>query len=154
MKSNEILVKLKNEIKELSQFPSSSFFLCQEKNSDLLKKESSILTKIVNYFHEILLDNFNILEVQNNKKPETTQKDIFYWDFISKHFNNQVADFCRELDKNDNNKGIFFLQKCKNWIYFSILENSFYDSINEIYNQGLIENYYKKMHYSLYINLK
>ena len=144
MESNGTLNKLKNEIKQLKKFQSSFEGLIEEKYSELLKKESTLLTKIVNCIHEILSDNFNIQKVHNQENQEMIDNDNYYWNFISKHFNTPVVYFCRAFDKKENNSGNIFLQKGKNWIYFSILENSLYDSINEIYNQKLDEIYYEK----------
>ena len=60
MESTEILIKLKNNIKQLKQFHDSNKGNHQEKVSELEKKEYSIISKIVNCFHEFLSDNFNL----------------------------------------------------------------------------------------------
>ena len=146
MESNEILSKLTNTINQLNQLHTTSFGLAQEKASEIEKKESILITKIVGCFHEILSDNFNIKNKPNQNSIETKDKNNYYWTFISKHFNTPVVKFCIIFEKGDSNNDAEdpYLQKGKNWIKFSILEKTFSDSINEIYKQNLDEMYYDK----------
>ena len=143
MESNEILFKLTSTIKQLQQLHTTSLGVSKDRASELEKKESVLITKLVGCFHEILSDNFiqKNEEVKNNKENKNS-----YWSFISKHFNTPVMKFCIIFDKNESNNdsGNPIHQKEKNWIRFSILEKSFSDSINEIYKQGLDEMYYGK----------
>ena len=51
--------------------------------------------------------------------------------------------FCKELEKKELN--ISFIgddlsKRGKNWIFLSIIDNTFFDSINEIYNHGWDQN--------------
>ena len=143
MESNEIIFKLTNTIKQLKQLHTTSLGVSKERASELEKKESVLITKLVGCFHEIFSDNFiqKNEEVKSNKENKSS-----YWSFISKHFNSPVTKFCIIFEKNESNNesGNQILQKEKNWIRFSILEKSFSDSINEIYKQGLDEMYYQK----------
>jgi len=109
-------------IKELNQY------LPMTKESKLMTSEisnkiSELLDKIVNNFYQILIDLF--LNEEN------------LWNFISKHVNKSVTKFCIIYEKNDPNEdeleGPPFEKKGKNWIFLSILENSFYNSMKEIY---------------------
>ena len=109
-------------IKELNQY------LPMTKESKLMTSEisnkiSELLDKIVNNFYQILIDLF--LNEEN------------LWNFISKHVNKFVTKFCIIYEKNDPNEDEFegppFEKKGKNWIFLSILENSFYNSMKEIY---------------------
>ena len=143
MESNEIIFKLTNTIKQLKQLHTTSLGVSKERASELEKKESVLITKLVGCFHEIFSDNF----IQKNEEVKGNKENkISYWSFISKHFNTPVTKFCILFAKNETNNesGNQILQKEKNWIRFSILEKSFSDSINEIYKQGLDEMYYKK----------
>ena len=83
---------------------------------------------------------------QRKNDQQHDENDKYYWSFISKHFNTPVVCFCRifERDESNKNEGNANQLKGKNWIYFSILENSLYDSINEIYKRNLNEKYYEK----------
>ena len=143
MESNEIIFKLTNTIKQLKQLHTTSLGVSKERASELEKKESVLITKLVGCFHEIFSDNFiqKNEEVKSNKENKSS-----YWSFISKHFNSPVTKFCIIFEKSESNNesGNQILQKEKNWIRFSILEKSFSDSINEIYKQGLDEMYYQK----------
>jgi hypothetical protein len=143
MESNEIIFKLTDTIKQLKQLHTRSLGVSKERVSELEKKETVLITKLVGCFHEIFSDNFiqKNEEVKSNKENKST-----YWSLISKHFNTPVTKFCIIFEKNESNNesGNQILQKEKNWIRFSILEKSFSDSINEIYKQGLDEIYYEK----------
>ena len=141
MELSDTLIKLENIIKQLKQFHNTSLDLKEGKKSEILKKESSLLTKLVNCFHEILSDNLIMEEEENPKAPDNRNH---YWNFISKHFNTTVVIFCRQHENDEKNEEHSSLQKGKMWILFSILEKSFYDSINEFYNKGLHKNYGEK----------
>ena len=92
--------------------------------SDISNKISDLLDKIVHKFYSILTSHF--------------QNGINFWNFISKHVNKPVTKFCLMYEKNDSNEDesdfIIFEKKAKNWILLSILEKSFFHSINEILN--------------------
>ena len=139
-----LLERLKNEIKQLKKISKQSIVLNEEKEYEFLKKEYSILSKIVNYFHLILSDNFIINKKKSQQNSDNEENKNCFWDFISKHFNTPVVGFCKMFEKNDNNSGNSTIQKAKNWIYFSILEKTFLDSINEIFNQKLHIIYYEE----------
>ena len=142
--SNLILSNLTKTLKQLKKLHTTSLGLPPEKASELEKKESALITKLVGSFHEILSDNFIIKSQQNQKEMqmEENKENKNYWTFISKHFNTPVMRYCIIFDKNESNNDS--VQKGKNWIRFSILEKSFSDSINEIYKQGLDEMYYNQ----------
>ena len=137
-----LLNKLKNEIKQLKNLNNSSIGIKEEEQSEILKKEYSLLSKIVNCFQEILSDNFIIKDDQKSPSSDNKENKNYFWDFISKHFNTPVVGFCKMFEKNDNNSGNSQIYKSKNWIYFSILEKTFLDSINEIFNEELDGIYY------------
>ena len=134
-----VLDKLKNELNHLHNLSISPY---EEQESVILKKEYSLLSKIVNCFQEILSDNFIINNGKKQQNSENEKNKKCYWDFISKHFNTPVVGFCKMFEKNDKKEGNSPIQKAKNWIYFSILEKTFLDSINEIFNQELDKIYY------------
>ena len=142
--SKQILSNLSKTIKQLKQLHTTSFGVAQEKASELEKKESALITKLVGSFHEILSDNFIFKNQQNQKDMpiEENKENKNYWTFISKHFNTPVMRYCVIFDKNESNNDS--VKKGKNWIKFSILEKSFSDSINEIYKQGLDKMYYEQ----------
>ena len=149
MESNEIFAELNNAITQLKQLQTTLLGANQEKASEIEKKESSLVIRIVGCFHEILLDEFIPNKDGQSKSPENKENNSYYWDFISKHFNTPVVFFCRMLEKGELNNNTInsinpYHQKGKSWIYFSILEKTFSDSINEIYKQGLDKIYYEK----------
>ena len=140
MESIEIFSKIKNTIKKLKQLNPSLINPGQEKASETEKKETLLISKLVNSIHELLSDNYkmkspNSLEEKNNKS--------YYWDFISKHFNTPEVRFCQILEKGQSNN--LFPLKGKNWIYFSILEKTLYESIKDIYIQELDQQYYEEI---------
>ena len=133
MESKDILLELKKSINQLKKINKTPLNLSKDKNPEQEEKDSILTKKLVPYFHGILSDNFNKKE-QNS--PESKENKNNYWIFISKHFNTPLVRFCKEFEKNELNnsfKGDNSVTKGKNWIYLSILDNTFYDSINEIY---------------------
>ena len=141
MESNSTLNKLKNIVNQLKQLHYGSPDLKEGKKSENIKKESCLLTKLVNCFHEILSDNLNIKNESNTKEEGN---NCHYWDFICKHFNTPVIIFCQQYEKDETTEEHPSIQKGKMWIFFSILEKSFSDSINEIYNKGIDKIYGEK----------
>ena len=128
MESFDIIQELKNVIKELIEIngiPSTN-----SKDINLKKEENEliIIKKIVNYFNKILADNFILIE---NKSPKSPKKFSYFFDFICKHFNNPLVRFCLIY----NNKDEKSFQKGELWIFLSILENSFSESVKEIYSR-------------------
>ena len=150
MESNEILSKLENVITQLNQIYMSSFLYedSKIKRTNMEKKESFIISKIVKYFHKILSHKLN----NNNLKKSINKenKNNNYWNYISKHFHQtQEVRFCQEYDNEISNKKLenaedIAKKKGKKWIYFCILEESLCKYINEIYNKGLDILYYEK----------
>ena len=151
MESTEILPKLENLMTQLNQIYMSSFLYedSKKKRTVMEEKESFLISKIVNYFHKILSHKLN----NNNLKKSINKenKNNNYWNYISKHFHKtKEVRYCQAyeniiLDKrSDNFENDIGIQKGKKWIYFSILEESFYNYINEIYIQGLDVLYYEK----------
>ena len=140
MESNKILSKLENVIKQLKEVSNSSTIDNKEKLSEIQLKESYLISKIVKYFNKILSYNLN-KNYLNNK-----ENNNHFWNYISKHLNNHVVRFCEIYDYEENNINIdnILLQKGKNWIFISILEKLFNDSINEIYKQGWDKLYYEE----------
>lgn len=142
MESNDVISKLKNVINQLEELKPMSLGIHTEKVSEKEKKEISLLTKIVNFMHEILSDNYKKMKENNQKIQVIKGNKSYYWDFISKHFNTPVVRFTILYEKEKGESSNTFIQKGKNWIYFSILEKSLYDSIFEIYKAGLEKIYY------------
>ena len=137
MESFDIIQELKNVIKELIEIngiPSTN-----SKDINLKKEENEliIIKKIVNYFNKILADNFILIE---NKSPKSPKKFSYFFDFICKHFNNPLVRFCLIY----NNKDEKSFQKGELWIFLSILENSFSESVKEIYSREWDKKYYKQ----------
>ena len=141
MESTDIIIKLKNFIKQLKIINTTSFSQSQEETVEIEDKESLLLTKIVGCFNEILSNNFNN---QNPLSPKSKENNNNYWSFISKHFNTPLVRFCIIYDKSEIKTCDNYLQKGETWIFLSILEKSFCDSVNEIYQRSLDELYYKK----------
>lgn len=133
MSHEAIISELKTSTNELKQLILSSL----DNNlitAETEKKKSEHINLIVNHFHTILSSNF-----------KTKQN---FWNFISKHVNNPVARFCiiyegNEINNDTKEENIHEI-KGKNWILFSILEKSFYNSYIEIYDyleeKGIIVN--------------
>ena len=150
MESNEILIKLEKAITQLNQIYNSSFLYedSKVKRNDIEKKESCLISKIVKYFHKILSNKLNNNNIKKTINKEN--KNNNYWNYISKHFHKtQEVRFCQAYENEDSDKKIenfenVEIKKGKKWIYFSILEESFYNYINEIYKQGLDVLYYEK----------
>jgi hypothetical protein len=136
MEPAEIFAEINNTIQKLKQLNPPIIGNGEEKASEVQKKETPLISKIVNRIHEILSDHYkekspNFLEESKNKN--------YYWDFISKHFNTPEVRFCQMLETNN-----FFVLKGKNWIYFSLMEKSLLESIKEIYIQELDKIYYEE----------
>lgn len=108
-----------NELKQLIPITKES----KQMTSEISNKLDILISKIVDSFHSILSSYF--------KNEES------YWGFISKHDNKPVTKFCIMFDTNEINekeKEIeIWKKKGKNWILFSILENSFFESMKEIF---------------------
>ena len=136
----DIFSGLENSIKELKQISNSSFN--KEKISEINQKESFLLLKIVNYIDDILKDNLINNFIDKNQYIENKTN---YWKYILNHFNTQLVNYCETYENEDSNEKSdkFLVQKGKKWIYFSILEKTLNDSINQIYKQGLDKIYYK-----------
>ena len=131
MESKDILLELKKSINQLLNI---------SKDKENEEKESILIKKIVPYFHEILSDNFN---KKNQKSPKSIEKQNNYWIFSSKHFNTPLVRFCKEYEKNELNSsfiGDYLSKRGKFWIFMSIIDNTFFESINEIYNHGWDQN--------------
>ena len=144
MESNDIIINLINTINQINQINKTSLSLTQERTAEIEEKKSVLILKVVGCFDEILSNN---LIYKNQKSPEMKDSKNHYWVFISEHFNTPVIRFCIIYDKNELSNADqteIFNQKGKNWIYFSILEKSFSDSISEIYKQGWDTLYYRE----------
>ena len=135
--NKKIIKNLKEYIIKLRQI--NETLLPSEEEISKDEQETTLLQKIVDIFDFILSNNFKIKEDCNLPK----EKKNYYYLFISKHFNTPLNRFfllnnvLNEINNNDSNH---FSQK--NWILFSILENTFSDYINEIYKQNLDKIYY------------
>ena len=143
MESNDIITQLQNIINQLKQINITSLNLSEENKLEIKEKELLLIKKIVKCFDEILSNN---LKIKNENIQESKQNKNYYWTFISQHFNNPLVHFCIINDKTEvssPNEDENLLRKGENWIFLSILEKSFSDSINEIYKHGLDEMYYE-----------
>ena len=144
MESNAVITQLKNLINQLKQINITSLSLPEERTPEIEEKETLLIRKIVGCFDEILSNKFNLKNLQIKESLENKSN---YWTFISQHFNNPLVHFCIINDHTESanqNEEENLLQKGENWIYLSILEKSFSDSINEIYHYKLDELYYEK----------
>ena len=144
MESNDIIIQLQNIINQLKQINITSLNISEGNKLEIKEKELLLIKKIVGCFDEILSDKLNIKN-ENIKEPK--QNKNYYWTFISHHFNNPLVHFCVINDKSELsslNEDENLIQKGENWIFLSILEETFSDSINEIYKYGLDEIYYEK----------
>ena len=131
MDSKEIISILKSLIKQLKEIRKPSSELSDEISLEIGEKEVQLIRKISVCFEEILSDKLII----------KTQKDQNnFWILITKHFNNPLVSFCRKYDKYEMNN----TKKGEIWIFLSILEKSFSESIKEIYNHNLEEKFYEK----------
>ena len=135
---NSIIKNLKEAITNLNKLNEKS-----EINNDEIKKEeieSSLLHNIVDNFDIILSNNFIITK---NELPD--EMNNYYYSFIIKHFNTPLIRFfivyneSLSLYNNTQNHS-----SEKNWIFLSLLENSFSDCISEIYKQNLDKKYYNE----------
>ena len=122
MSKEKLIEELKSFTNELKQLTPS---LKEHKlmTSEISIKIDDLISKIVNNFHLILSDFF-----QGGKN---------YWDFISKHVNKPVTKFCIILEMfespEEENEIQIIEKKGKSWIMISILENSFLESMKEIF---------------------
>ena len=135
---NSIIKNLKEAITSLNKLNEKS-----EINNDEIKKEeieSSLLHNIVDNFDIILSNNFIITK---NELPD--EMNNYYYSFIIKHFNTPLIRFFivynESLSLCDNTQNH---SSEKNWIFLSLLENSFSDCISEIYKQNLDKKYYNE----------
>ena len=135
----DIIINLKENISKLSNIENTL-----EENKENKKDDQNylIVQKIVDYFDIILSNNFIIKE--KNGLPK--EKNNYYYAFITKHFNTPLIRFfilykdSLSININNNNNNSYQ----KNWIFLSILENSFSDFIIEIYRQNLDKEYYSE----------
>ena len=135
MEQNKIISKLDTLIKQKKELDNSSELYNKENLFEKEKKESNILSKIVKYFHKILSNDFNELYLQENTNN--------FWNYFSLHFNNNlIVIFCEKYEY--ENSDDIISQKEKKWIYISILEKEFNETINEIYRQGYDKLYYEE----------
>ena len=132
MESEHIILLLKNSIEQFKQISQTSSNQTSNALEDIEQKESSLFSKIVEYFNKILSDNLKVDSI-NHKNISNN-----YWTFISNHMNSLLVRFCN-VEENEN-----YSKKGEKWIILSILDKTFSDSIKEIYNQGFDEKKYEK----------
>ena len=124
-----------NNLKNLTNIPKS-----KEQNNPLTKEsqEYNLILKIVEAFDIILSNNFSLKQKDKENKENNSDNNNYYNSFIIKHFNTPLIRFFLLYNDSltNNNK--------KNWIFLSILENSFSDCIFEIYQQNLDKKYYNE----------
>ena len=138
MESDIIILNLKEYISNLDKInytPGS-----EEEEKEKQEQETLLVQKVVDCFDIILSNNFIIKE--NNDIPQ--EKNNYYYSLIIKHFNTPLIRFFivyNESSSINNDTKEKNLSE-KNWIFLSILENSFSDCINEIYKQNLEKKYY------------
>ena len=140
MESDIIILNLKEYISNLDKInytPGS-----EEEEKEKQEQETLLVQKVVDCFDIILSNNFIIKE--NNDIPQ--EKNNYYYSLIIKHFNTPLIRFFivyNESSSINNDTKEKNLSE-KNWIFLSILENSFSDCINEIYKQNLEKKYYRE----------
>lgn len=137
-------VKILEDV-NLSPMPETALDLQIQKNEVMIS-----LKKIVFAYHTILNDGIKQINqrklsivvnnnsnnginntVSNNINNNSKYDEEGYWSYISKYFRINSVKFINnvyEKLKNNTEKGIV-------WLTISILENSFYDSLNEIFSQ-------------------
>ena len=135
---NTIIKKLKECITKLKKLKEKSEIIEEIKKEEL---ESSYVHDIVDYFDIILSNNFII------KNDVPNELNNYYYSFIIKHFNTPLIRFF--IVYNESLSSVFTNNSVsvnnsyeKNWIFLSLLENSFSDFISEIYKQNLDKKYY------------
>ena len=135
---NNIIKKLKECITKLKKLKEKSDIIEEIKKEEL---ETSLVHDIVNYFDIILSNNFII------KNDVPNELNNYYYSFIIKHFNTPLIRFF--IVYNESLSSVFTNNSVsvnnsyeKNWIFLSLLENSFSDFISEIYKQNLDKKYY------------
>lgn len=139
MDSKELIPLLKSLINQLKEIKKPQIELSEEISLEIGEKEAQLIRKISVCFEEILSDKLIL------KKEKSLENNC--WTLITKHFNNPLVSFCRQYDEhvsNNYNFGNNISKKGEIWIFLSILEKSFADSIKEIFNQNLEEQFYEK----------
>ena len=136
--NNNIIKKLKECITKLKKLKEKSDIIEEIKKEEL---ETSLVHDIVDYFDIILSNNFII------KNDVPNELNNYYYSFIIKHFNTPLIRFF--IVYNESLSSVFTNNSVsinnsyeKNWIFLSLLENSFSDFISEIYKQNLDKKYY------------
>ena len=135
---NNIIKKLKECITKLKKLKEKSDIIEEIKKEEL---ETSLVHDIVDYFDIILSNNFII------KNDVPNELNNYYYSFIIKHFNTPLIRFFIVYNESlssvfTNNSVSVNNSSEKNWIFLSLLENSFSDFISEIYKQNLDKKYY------------
>ena len=131
----DIIINLKENISKLIKIENTP----KENDENKIDDENYLIVqKVVDYFDIILSNNFKLKE--KNELPQ--EENNYYNAFITKHFNTPLIRFFilykETLSLNNNNT------YQKNWIFLSILENSFSDCVIEIYRQNLDKEYYSE----------
>ena len=119
MSLENIISELRTSTSELNQL-----ILISTNNSQTSSitenKKHQLINVIVTHFHTLLSSNF--------KSKQS------FWIFVSKHVNNLVTRFCIMYDDEIEIEGDnIYEKKGKNWILFSLLENSFKHTYNELF---------------------
>lgn len=146
-KSDSPLGAVEEQIKQLeniilSPLPSTKEAVMIHKN-----EVSAILKKIIYNFDIILMDKLKkksdtLLKVNTNNS-NTQQEDSHYWSYLSKFFQIPSVKFINNIyDKLQTNS-----EKGLAWIYISISEKSFFESLKEIYKQGFEKKFYENDSY-------
>ena len=144
MDSKNIIQKIKDSINELRNQNILSFKLSEIITLEFGEKEAELINEIAACFYKILTHKY----INKNQKGLNLKLNLSnYWTLITSHFNNPLVEYCRIYDKNEINahniEGRLILTG-EIWIFLSILERSFHETINEIYKQKLDEKYYEE----------
>jgi hypothetical protein len=126
----------------IKQLENMNLSLPSTKEDLLIQKSdsSTIIKKIIYHFDVILMDKLKVASDKFSRSSSNISDELHYWKYLSKYFQISSVKFINNFYE----KIQTIPEKGLAWIYISISEKSFYESIIEIYGQGFEKKFYNE----------